>query len=177
MWGADSDFRADLARYKRFDLFREPALWAIAVYRFGRWAATLPRPARTVAFAVYGVLHLGAEVASGVQIPKTAEIGGGLRILHFGGIVIHPSSRIGRNVSMGHGVTLGVRETDDAPVIEDDVVLSAYAQILGRVRVGRGAKVGAMSVVLHDVPPGAAVAGIPARVVGDRKRGDDPELR
>jgi serine O-acetyltransferase len=57
------------------------------------------------------------------------------------------------------------------------VVLSAYAQILGRVRVGRGAKVGAMSVVLHDVPPGAAVAGIPARVVGDRKRGDDPELR
>ncbi|WP_228430845.1 serine O-acetyltransferase [Baekduia soli] len=82
---------------------------------------------------------------------------------------------MGANVTMGHGVTLGVREhRDGAPVIEDDVVLSAYAQVLGGVRVGRGAKVGAMTVVLDDVPAGATVAGIPARVVGRRDRTADP---
>jgi serine O-acetyltransferase len=52
------------------------------------------------------------------------------------------------------------------PVLEDDVELGAYAQILGGVRIGRGAKVGAMSVVLCDVPAGATAVGAPARVVG-----------
>ena len=51
------------------------------------------------------------------------------------------------------------------PVREDDVELGAYAQILGGVRIGRGAKIGAMSVVLNDVPPGATAVGIPARVL------------
>jgi serine O-acetyltransferase len=51
------------------------------------------------------------------------------------------------------------------PVLEDDVELGAYAQILGGVRIGRGARIGAMSVVLCDVPPGATAVGVPARIV------------
>ncbi|QEC46668.1 serine acetyltransferase [Baekduia soli] len=167
--------RADVRRYAPRELLTEPALWAIAVYRLGRFTLELPRPVRLALFPVYGALHLAVSLLTGISIPKSAEIGPGLRIFHFGGIIIHPASRMGANVTMGHGVTLGVREhRDGAPVIEDDVVLSAYAQVLGGVRVGRGAKVGAMTVVLDDVPAGATVAGIPARVVGRRDRTADP---
>jgi serine O-acetyltransferase len=165
------DFRRDLARYSRRDWLTEPSIWAIAVYRLGRWVDLRPR--RRLLLPVYGALHMFVQLLTGISIPKSATVAGGLRIYHFGGIVVHPLSVVGAEVTIGHGVTLGVREhADRAPVIEDNVVLSAYAQVLGGVTVGQGAKVGAMSVVLKDVPAGAAVAGIPARVVGERR--DDP---
>ena len=64
---------------------------------------------------------------------------------------------------MRHGVTIGERvEGGPAPVVEDGVDIGAYAQILGGVTIGRGARIGAMSVVLADVPPGAAAVGNPA---------------
>jgi len=63
-------------------------------------------------------------------------------------------------------VTIGTLETDGAaPVIEDDVDFGPYAQILGGVRIASGAKIGAMSVVLCDVPAGATALGVPARVL------------
>ena len=71
-------------------------------------------------------------------------------------------------------MTIGNREDDGpVPVLEDDVELGAYAQVLGGVRIGRGAKVGAMSVVLRDVPAGATAVGIPARII-ERKEAADP---
>jgi serine O-acetyltransferase len=136
------------------------------VYRFGRYAATRRGLRRLVLTAVYGAIHLPVELVTGISIPRRTEIGAGFRIDHFGSVVVHPRSRIGRNCTFLHGVTLGIREDDEAPVIEDGVVLGAYAQVLGGVTVARGAKVGAMSVVIHDVPSGATVAGSPARVVG-----------
>jgi serine O-acetyltransferase len=170
--GRRSDFRADLARYSRSERLSEPSLWAIAIYRLGRWIDSAP--ARRPLLVLYLPAHLVVSLLTGISIPKSTRIGAGLRIHHFGGIVVHNRSVLGRNVTIGHGVTLGVRENaEQAPVIGDNVVLSAYAQILGGVHVNEGAKVGAMSVVLHDVPPGAAVAGVPARVVGVRK--DRPE--
>ena len=63
-------------------------------------------------------------------------------------------------------MTIGNREEGGpVPVLEDDVELGAYAQVLGGIRIGRGAKVGAMSVVLRDVPAGATAVGIPARII------------
>jgi serine O-acetyltransferase len=160
-----SAWREDVARYERGARLRQPALWAILVYRFGRYAASQTRLRRLVLMAVYGAVHLPVELVTGISIPRRTEIGPGFRIDHFGGIVVHPRSRVGRNCTFLHGVTLGIREDDRAPVIEDGVVLGAYAQVLGGVTVAKGAKVGAMSVVLHDVPSGATVAGAPARVV------------
>jgi len=161
--------RQDLKRYSLREYLAEPAIWAIAVYRFGRWAKTQPFPLSIVASLVYFPIHFVVQLATGIVLPRSAEIGPGLRINHFGGIVIHHASVIGANCTMGHGVTVGIREEEErAPTIEDDVMLGAYAQILGPVRVGRGAKVGAMSVVLADIPPGVTAAGVPARVVGQR---------
>ena len=79
---------------------------------------------------------------------------------HLQGIVVHHHTRIGNDVVIGHQVTLGGRDlTGEAPVIEDSVYIGAGAKILGAVRVGRGATVGANAVVTRDVPPGGVDCG------------------
>ena len=118
------------------------------------------------------------ETITGISIPKTVEVGPGLRIYHFGNVFVHSDAKIGANCTLRQGVTIGNRhDGGPVPVLEDDVELGAYAQVLGGVRIGRGAKVGAMSVVLCDVPPGATAVGVPARVLPDRTghRTDDAE--
>lgn len=80
---------------------------------------------------------------------------------HPYGIIIHSHTRIGRRVTIMQQVTLGGRrlEINEAPVIEDDVYIGAGAKILGNVRIGRHAVVGANAVVTRDVPAGATVVG------------------
>lgn len=88
--------------------------------------------------------------------------------LAYGGIavVIHRRAVIGRNVMIGQCVTVGGRSGHpELPIVEDDVYIGAGAKILGPIRIGRGAIIGANAVVLHDVPPGARVAGVPAKVL------------
>jgi serine O-acetyltransferase len=76
------------------------------------------------------------------------------------GIVIHSGSKIGKDVVIGHQVTIGGRDlTPNAPEIEDGVYIGAGAKILGRVRIGHGATVGANAVVTKDVPAGKTVVG------------------
>ena len=106
------------------------------------------------------------ETLTGISIPKSVPVGPGLRIWHFGNIFVNAESVIGANCTLRQGVTIGNREDGGpSPILEDDVELGAYAQVLGGVRIGRGAKVGAMSVVLRDVPPGAVAVGVPARII------------
>jgi serine O-acetyltransferase len=79
---------------------------------------------------------------------------------HPMGIVIHTGTRLGEDVVIGHQVTLGGRELSGAaPEVEAGVYIGAGAKILGAVRIGRGATVGANAVVTKDVPPGATVVG------------------
>jgi serine O-acetyltransferase len=106
------------------------------------------------------------------DISPAAEIGAPLRIAHSVGIVIGACCRIGDNCELFQNVTVGGRDkklddgTDAMPVIGDHVTLSAGAVVIGPLRVGDGAIVGANAVVLRDVPPYTAVAGIPAVPVG-----------
>ena len=106
------------------------------------------------------------ETLTGISIPKSVAVGPGLLIYHFGGIIVHADATIGANCVLRHGVTIGNRvDGGPVPVLEDNVDLGAYAQILGGVRIGRGARIGAMSVVLSDVPADATAVGAPARVI------------
>lgn len=164
----DPDWQADLARYPRRPWLKEQSIWAIAVYRFGRRVDRRPPgPRRALLERVYWLLFRAVETLTGISIPKGVAVGPGLRIHHFGNIFVNNDAAIGANCTLRQGVTLGNRhDGGPSPVLEDDVDLGAYAQILGGVRVGRGARVGAMSVVLCDVPPGATAVGIPARIVG-----------
>src|SRR5207302_7493167 len=87
----------------------------------------------------------------------------------FRGLVVRETAVIGDDVSILHEVTLGgtgKERGDRHPKVRDGVLLCAGAKVLGNVEIGRDAKVGAGSVVLHDVPPRATVAGVPARIVG-----------
>jgi serine O-acetyltransferase len=95
---------------------------------------------------------LGCDI--GVRLPASAFLP------HPLGIVIHRGTLIGENVVIGHQVTLGGRDlTNAAPVIEEGVYLGAGAKVLGGLRIGCGATVGANAVVTRDVAPGQVVVG------------------
>jgi len=104
-----------------------------------------------------------------VDIHPAVPIGSGVFIDHGTGLVVGETAVIGDDVSILHEVTLGgtgKERGDRHPKVRDGVLLCAGAKVLGNVEIGRDAKVGAGSVVLHDVPPRATVAGVPARIVG-----------
>src|SRR5712692_785695 len=96
-------------------------------------------------------------------VPRRCEIGEGTE-LGYGGIavVIHERARIGRNVMISPCVTIGGRSgIHGVPVIEDDVFIGAGAKVLGDIRIGRRAVIGANAVVLESVPADTVVAGVP----------------
>lgn len=165
IWG---DARQDVARYGGWRmLLREQSLWPVLWYRLGT-AIDLLRPAllRRVLLTPWWFIFRWIELITGISLPLGVRVGGGLRIWHFGGIFIHPGSQIGRNCTLRQGVTIGNRHGGmDAPVIGDDVEFGAYAQVLGAIHIGHGARIGAMSVVLCDVPTGGTAVGAPARIL------------
>ena len=104
-----------------------------------------------------------------VDIHPAVPVGSGVFIDHGTGLVVGETAVIGDDVSILHEVTLGgtgKERGDRHPKVRDGVLLCAGAKVLGNVEIGRDAKIGAGSVVLHDVPPRATVAGVPARIVG-----------
>ena len=105
---------------------------------------------------------------TGIEIHPGASIGSGFFIDHGSGVIIGETSIIGNNVTLYQGVTLGGtgKETGKRhPTIEDNVMISAGAKILGSFTIGANSKIGAGSVVLEEVPPNCTVVGVPGRIV------------
>ena len=105
---------------------------------------------------------------TGIEIHPGAKIGRGVFIDHGMGVVIGETCEIGDYVTIYQGVTLGGTGKEKGkrhPTIEDHVMIASGAKVLGSIRVGRFAKIGAGSVVLRDVPPNSTVVGVPGRVV------------
>ncbi len=105
---------------------------------------------------------------TGIEIHPGAEIGEGFFIDHGNGVIIGETAKIGNNVTMYQGVTLGGTGKEQGkrhPTIGDNVMISAGAKVLGSFTVGEGSKIGAGSVVLKEVPPNSTVVGVPGRVV------------
>jgi serine O-acetyltransferase len=104
----------------------------------------------------------------GMSISFRTEIGSGLYVGHFGGIFVHPESRIGKNCNISHEVTIGQSNRGKnlgSPTIGDNVFLGPGAKIFGSLTVGNNAAIGANCVVTQDVPDNAVVVGIPGRVI------------
>ncbi len=125
------------------------------------------------------ISHLGRGL-TGIEIHPGARIGEGLFIDHGMGVVIGETAEIGDDVTLYQGVTLGgtsLKRRKRHPTLEDGVVVGAGAIIIGDVRIGAHARVGAGSVVVSHVPPYATVVGVPAHVVAYQDPGDDTRLR
>jgi serine O-acetyltransferase len=106
------------------------------------------------------------SVVAGAEIPLETPIGGGLLLPHPNGIVIHPGVVIGPNCMIFQQVTVGFGESNPGvPVLGGHVDVGAGAKVLGGVRIGDHARIGPNAVVLHDVPAGATVVGIPAKLL------------
>ena len=118
---------------------------------------------------------------TGIEIHPAAKIGDGFFIDHGMGVVIGETAEIGHDVTLYQGVTLGgtgFATGKRHPTVEDNVTIGSGAKLLGPITVGHGSKIGAGSVVIHDVPPNSTVVGNPGhpvRVEGRRPEGPDAD--
>jgi serine O-acetyltransferase len=137
----------------------------LAIFRIGQFchtstslAASVLKPVWRIADMVYLRTWLHCEMPAGFNC------GPGLSLPHAGrGVVVHRDAALGANSMMYHRVTLGAQD-GGAPTIGHDVTIGAGACLLGPVRVGEFAKIGANAVVVSDVGAGETAAGVPARV-------------
>jgi len=134
---------------------------ALLVYRIFRWCYERHIPTQPLRFLIERCI----EITTGISIPAEAQIGQGLRIHHFGGIIVHSKAVVGEGCTLYHGVTLGdLGGWGGAPRIGNHVLIGAGAKVLGQVDVGDYCRIGANAVVLTSVPAGCTVVGVPAVV-------------
>jgi serine O-acetyltransferase len=108
------------------------------------------------------------KVKYGIEIYETTQVGSGPFIGHFGGIFVNVDAVIGRNCNLSQGVTLGLAvrgKRKGVPTIGDNVYVGPGAKIIGNVKIGNNACIGANCVVTQDVPDHAVVAGVPGRIL------------
>jgi serine O-acetyltransferase len=152
-----------------------PGIQALLTHRAAHalHGAGVPALPRALAFA--------ARSLTGIEIHPAASVGQGLFIDHGSGVVIGETATIGDDVTLYQGVTLGGTGFSTGkrhPTVEDNVTIGSGAKLLGPITIGHGAKIGANSVVVADVPANATVVGVPGhpvRVDGRRVEGPDAD--
>ena len=165
---AEIDIKATRDRDPACNSYSTPFLFykgfpALQIHRVAHWLWLQER--HSLAF----FLQNQVSTIFGVDIHPAARIGCGIMLDHATGLVIGETAIVEDDVSILHGVTLGGtgKESDDRhPKVRSGVMIGANASIIGNIEIGEGAKVGAGSVVMKDVPPHVTVAGIPAKVIG-----------
>ncbi len=185
---------AQVARELRRDMAaardRDPAARGVGpVEILATWPGIHALLAHRTAYALHeaGVpllpraISMLSRALTGIEIHPAAKIGEGLFIDHGAGVVIGETADIGDNVTMYQGVTLGgtgFATGKRHPTVQDNVTIGSGAKLLGPITIGHGAKIGANSVVITDVPPSSTVVGNPGhpvRVDGRRVEGPDAD--
>ena len=169
---------------------RDPAARGVSSLEIlATWPGVHALLAHRVAHALYGagvpllprMIATVARSVTGIEIHPAARIGQGFFIDHGMGVVIGETAEIGADVTLYQGVTLGgtgFATGKRHPTVQDNVTIGSGAKLLGPITVGHGAKIGANSVVIHDVPPNSTVVGNPGhpvRVEGRRPEGPDTD--
>jgi serine O-acetyltransferase len=174
---AEIDIKATRTRDPACNSYSTPLLFykgfhALQSYRVAHWLWTQER--HSLAFYFQNQM----SAIFGVDIHPAASIGCGIMFDHATAIVIGETAVVEDDVSMLHGVTLGGTgkvQGDRHPKVRHGVLIGANASIIGNIEIGEGAKVGAGSVVMKDVPQHVTVAGVPAVIVG-KPEGEAPAL-
>lgn len=172
-----NNIRADIQRLYRENDYRtlrliwySPGVKSLMVYRLGIWLRSLFGspicwPIMFLLMPFYWLLALYVRLAFDIIIDKTAKIGPGLYIGHFGGIYLK-NCRLGATCSIHQEVRLEpLRGSTNGPIIGDNVWIGAHATIRGQFQIGDGVTVGAGAQVKKDIPADRLVLGNPARVV------------
>lgn len=160
----------DPAIHSNSEVLLYSSFWAVYWYRIAH------RLYEKKHFFLARALSQHAARRTGIEIHPGARIGEGFFIDHGSGVIIGETTVIGNNVTLYQGVTLGGTGKEQGkrhPTIEDNVMISAGAKVLGSFTIGANSKIGAGSVVLKAVPPNCTVVGVPGRIV---KRTDDAAL-
>ena len=155
----------------------EQGFWALAVHRFGNWRMSVrPKLLRAPFSIAYKALYRFVEWTCGISLPYTVRVGRRVRIWHHGGMILHAES-IGDEAQIRQNTTFGVARTNhnfELPQIGPRADIGVGACVLGSVRVGEGAVIGANAVVLQDIPDGAVAVGLPAKVIKTRETAPEP---
>jgi len=169
---------------------RDPAARGVSTAEIlATWPGVHALLAHRVAHALNGIgvpllprlIAAVARTITGIEIHPAAKICDGLFIDHGMGVVIGETAEIGCDVTLYQGVTLGgtgFATGKRHPTVQDNVTIGSGAKLLGPIVVGHGSKIGANSVVVHDVPPNSTVVGNPGhpvRVDGRRPEGPDAD--
>jgi len=152
--------------------------WALFWHRFGNWRMGIrPRPLRMPLSAFYRIMYKACQWGGGIDLPYTVRLGRRVRLEHFGGMIL-VAREIGNDVIIRQNTTFGIPRLDkphSRPTIGNGVELGTGVVILGDIHVGEGAIVGANAVVTRDVPAGAIMGGVPARLIRMREEASHPE--
>ncbi len=152
-----------------------PGIHALLAYRVAHALASAGVP------VLPRLISMLTRAVTGIEIHPSARIGAGLFIDHGAGVVIGETADIGDDVTLYQGVTLGgtgFATGKRHPTVQDNVTIGSGAKLLGPITIGHGAKIGANSVVITDVPPNCTVVGNPGhpvRVDGRRVEGPDAD--
>lgn len=146
------------------EAYTHPGLIAIIIFRYGGWCKKLRVPIiKQLMNLLYFLAYNFARFILQIEIPRDTVIGPGLRIDHYGGILVNSQAVIGANFTLTKDVLVGATE-GGVPVIGNDVHCGVGARIIGGVTLGDCIKIGASSVVTRSFAEGySVIAGIPAK--------------
>lgn len=173
----NSIFKKDLYRYygdvgEPFfkKVFRPLEIKYIAVFRKANTCRFLPLKL----FYMLRLMHLSYRTH--IQIPARTRIGEGFYIGHLGRVIIHPDAKLGKNINIGTGVTIGMEnrgKRKGAPEISDNCWIGTNAVIVGNVKIGSDVLIAPLSYVNFDVPDHSIVVGNPGRIIPKENAAED----
>lgn len=164
------NIRSDIKRFgEHQSLFRNivrgilsQGFQAIIIYRLFHWFRKNKIPSQPFRF----IFERYIEITAGISIPAECIIGKGFRIHHFGGIIFHPSVKMGEGCTIYHEVTIGDRGgKGSAAVIGNNVLIGAGAKIIGDIVIGDNCTIGANAVVNKNIPDNSTVVGNPSKII------------
>lgn len=144
---------------------RAPGFQGVLCYRLRRWALRQPLAVRLAVkpFALYFDHRMKAKW--GIEIQTPAEIGEGFRVRHYGGIFIGGGTKVGKNFSIAHDITIGTGADEGSPTIGDNVTINSGAVVHGNIRIGNNVRIGPNAVVNKNIPDDALVHPVAVQVV------------
>lgn len=173
MWQQFIFLKKDLKRWRCknaedfFYTIFEPGVWVVIFYRFTRALFLVNIPVLKIVIRCFCFLVSKVYEVLGIMLRPSTDVGPGLYIGHTGLIIIHPEVKIGANLTIAHGVTIGAKGLGEEgiPVIGDNVFIGSGAKVLGKISIGNNVRIGANAVVITDIPDNATVVGVPGKVV------------